>query len=232
MDECLLCRIFKVDVQFEREGGLDGLLGTNSAAASNNEPVEHIYRCMTDLSQDLRNDQSYSIDLPPAFLAEYLYALNTGTSTLCISGGEIVPEENLIRIPDNADISILQERSDRRKLQFVGERSVLAVRVQSNDVGGPYYSANNLAGAIFSLGTEANALSLRTQYHRCSGDQLYMEPAAEGQYPNVINGVLELNLGTYAMNNVNIFQSENEMTARTEEALGIVSLSDEFDHVM
>lgn len=221
---CLYCQIEVIDVQF-----------------TGHEDDDTYFECVTDADEedDGLGDMPYSIDLPNDFLLAHENELLSGTSYICIPGGQAIRSvdgatDSKVVIPDGADIQMVEEWERRgRNLQApgvlsMGPRLTLVVRV-TGGLDQPDQSKERLAGAIFGIGSEPLSNSMRDQYGRCSINQVDFVPASGNSL--ITNGVMDITL-PYSISGKDVSQMEDDFVEATETALGLTSLSSNFGHVL
>jgi hypothetical protein len=219
----LLCQVLVVD-------GLsgDGLLDTES-----DEPEDREFKCKLE-----NHEMTYSLDLPQAFVDEHPHV---GNGHVSIVGARPVWEpddpENVppfIFIPANATISMVYPSDGgRRHLESAqhskthGNKTVLILRVSSPD-GTVELTKEQLSERTFGIGENVAARTVTSQYSDCSYGKLNLVPA---QGNGVVDGVLEMNLASNVVD-VDPEFLEPIVAQQAENALGIQSLDETYDHIM
>ena len=161
--------------------------------------------------------------------------LQTGLASVCVPGGRAIRSQNStipdqIVIPEGADIRLIfggQDPGEGVDLGL-GTRRVLVVRVSGTGES-PVESIERIAGAVFGLGSQPLTNSMRAQFRRCSFSKLDIVPASG--FPELYNGVVDIELD-YSLQGRNIFSVQRDATRAVAIALGVISLGDNFDHVM
>lgn len=177
----------------------------------------------------------YQIELPQDFVDEHVTALQTGQATVCVPGGRAIrfPNSALpdqVIIPEGADLQLFlsgQLPGEGEPLGL-GTRTLLVVRVSGTSQS-PVESIEELAGAVFGLGSQPLINSMRAQFERCSFSQLDLTPASG--FPELYNGVVDLQL-PYNLQGRSVFRVMSDAVESVAETLGIDSLGKSFDHVM
>ena len=204
------------------------------------------YRCLTESSQekDGESEMSYALNLPSFFVNANKNKLNTGTATICITGGSATrsgldnPDPDVVIIPSGATIFFVATRYQRR-LEVAGKRTALVVHVSTISEN-PTYTASELADATF--GVQGQKYSMASQYNSCSAGKVSFIP---GDQPGVSTGVLEIKLSETIVDK-NVFDLENTITIEVKKVLGFAAdqdifgnalfigadLKDIFDHVL
>ena len=217
-EACLYCKIHAVPIDFD---------GSRSDAFQ--------FDCLTEGDEEsVLDDVPYQIDLPQDFLAEHMIALRSGLSTICIRGGRTTrfPNSTIphqVVIPEGADIELLPslDPNEGDGLGF-GNRTVLVVRVSGTSES-PYESVEEVAGAVFGLGSQPLANSMRAQFQRCSFSKIDFAPASG--FDELYNGVVNVQLD-YSLRGRRALQVFGAATEAVGELLNIRTLSRTFDHVI
>jgi hypothetical protein len=173
-------------------------------------------------------DDGYIIELPEAILDTHSKQIEQGELYVKVPGGRLTEDSVISYNPSNIDVIGLPDGLKRRlqTTRKVGKRTILVLRVSAKDAA-PVYSASELYDRTFGY----NDVTLQSQYNKCSGEQLFFEPAPVGT-----NGILEVELGT---RNVADFESSSALSNAAQDiAAEILRLpSDEHissvaDHIM
>ena len=160
----LICRIVAVEVSYDS----DNIFEKESNALG--------YECCP-FEGGIESDKCYEIDIAYALAEQHAKDLTDGNLVISIQGGQVV--EGYISIPENADMEVLTAPdgayNPHRRLSTTGTKTVLVVRVSSNDseVG---FSTDELNDLFFS----DSDVSTRSQMSTCSFGRLLLEPAHGG----------------------------------------------------
>ena len=195
-----------------------------------------MFECLTDANGESGIDEEipYVIDLPRDFVEDNVISLLSGASQVCIPGGRAIrlPNSTLpdqIVIPEGAELRMTLSAPGEPDLQSFGNRSVLVVRVSGTNES-PVETVEQLAGAVFGLGSQALNNSMRAQYGRCSFSRLDFRPASGND--NMYNGVVDIQLG-YSLRGSGASQVVRDAIRSVRGLLGLASpLKANFDHVM
>jgi hypothetical protein len=221
LEDSQLCNIQWIDIQFD-----DG-----------RAPVKEL-KCLVDKDWNGYNngvdDFCYSITLPSTILEANDAAIRSGTFYVAIPNAEIIDDGSsvpYVTVPDPSAVAIVQGvRRERhlvdRELQ-TRYNSVLVVRVStsSGDTCDP--SANQLAGSVLGIGSQAIQHSMKSQYEACSyGQQSFTPVSGNG----VVNGVVDVTIGDNIQGR-DIFSLTNAMNRAARDVVGS-SLSASPKHVM
>ena len=109
-----------------------------------------------------------------------------------------------------------------------GNRTVLVVRV-SGTAEAPAETVERMQGAVFGLGGQPLANSMRAQYGRCSFTKVDFIPASG--FDQFDNGVLNVQLD-YSLKGREALGVLFDATDAVKEILGVESLRESFDHVI
>ena len=174
----------------------------------------------------------FQIDLPQEFVDEHATELQSGLSTVCVRGGTIddatVPGQ--VVIPDGADLELIaggQETDEDEALGF-GNRTVLVVRVLGT-AESPVETVERMQGAVFGLGGQPLANSMRAQFGRCSFSKINFIPASG--FDQFENGVINIQLN-YRLRGRGALGVKESATKAVRELLGVEFLGETFDHVV
>ena len=187
------------------------------------------FDCLTDANGEagIFSEIPYEIDLPRDFVEEHLTLLQNGVSTLCIPGGRALrfPNSTLpdqIVFPRGSEIRLIHNYLG------LGNRSILVVRI-SGTTESPEESVEQLAGAVFGLGSQALENSMRAQYRRCSFSRIDFTPASG--FDGLYHGVVDTQLG-YSLQGVSVNRVVSDAMKSVSGLFGMDSLEENFDHVM
>ena len=216
--DCLNCQIQAVPVDYDGPQSVDDLID---------------FHCLTNANGEvgILADIPYQIDLPEDFVEEHMMELQSGLSTVCIPGGRAIRFPNSaipdqVVIPEGADLRLflgVEEPSERS-----GNRTVLVVRV-SGTTESPEESEERMKGAVFGVGSQQLANSMRAQFRRCSFSKIDFIPASG--FDQFHDGVVSV-LMDYSLQNRDTFQVLNGAMRSVSELLQIDSLRRSFDHVI
>jgi hypothetical protein len=162
--EALLCRIIAIAVSYDNE----------NIFARESTTLE--YECCP-FEGGVESDKCYEIGIADALTEQHAKDLTDGNLVISIRGGQVV--EGYVSIPENAVMEVSSAPhgaySPPRRLSTTGTKTLLVVRVSSNDseVG---FSTAELNDLIFN----DSDISTRSQMRSCSFGQLLLEPAYGG----------------------------------------------------
>lgn len=218
----------------------------NPASGRDDDPT--LFDCLTNANGEVGiwAEIPYQIDLPPDFVEQHIGLLQTGLHSVCVPGGRAVripnsPLPDQIVYPNNANLELIlqaqqppnEEEAEDGGLGF-GNRTVLVVRVSGTNET-PVESIQDLAGAIFGLGSQPLVNHMRAQFNRCSFSKLdfVAAPAAfSGLNESVLdNGVADVQLG-YRLQGSSVFRVLNDASESVATMLGVDSLRQHFRHVV
>ena len=218
-ETCLFCQLQAVPIDFN--SGADGIQ----------------FDCLTDVNGEvgILAEIPYQVEFPPDFVEEYITELQSGLWDVCIPGGRAVrfPNSTLpdqILIPEGADIQLVPGLVDPGQgdgLGF-GNRTVLVVRV-TGTAQSPEESEEQMKGAVFGLGRQPLANSMRAQYRRCSFSKIDFLPATG--FAQFDDGVLNIQMN-YNLRGRTVTRVVNDASTSVADLLGIDSLRSFFDHVV
>ena len=147
---------------------------------------------------------------------------------LSTTSGDSVP---YVTVPDPSAVVIVpMARRERHLVDRELEtryNSVLVVRVSTSDGDRCDPTANQLAGSVFGVGSEALEHSMKSQYEACSNGQQSFTPV-EGD--SVVKGVVEVTIDK-KIQGKDIFSLTNEMNKAARTVVGN-SLNSSPKHIM
>jgi len=238
--------IHTADSQNEKRGPNERIESTNNLvcrvvvvemkqSGENKRPEKSHFRCETRPEQepDGQGGMTYTLELPPQFVAQHPY-LEKGDTFIEILNGMAIREnvvgEPSIIYPLPTSITIFGDHK-RQLLEAAipiaveGTRTVLVVRVTALD-SEVSVSKADISASIFGLGDSVEIVNLRSQYSACSFGKIDMKPA-EGH--GIIDGVGEIFLNRN-ITGLNTLSFENTLAIMTEQKFG--SIEDNFKHVV
>lgn len=198
-----------------------------------------------EISDDSDDDWAgipFEIKLPDEFVSAHFNELHSGTSHICIPGGEAIRSFNgtsrdVIIFPEDSHItvtlggSIDPDEELGLGLGLGSPKRVLVIRVLG-DSGAeePTETQDILAGAVFGIGNQPFTNSMKAQLERCSFGHMEIVPASG--YPQISNGVVEVSLSE-SMKGQNMNSLRSGLLQRaTQDAIGVDSLESVADHLM
>jgi hypothetical protein len=162
-------------------------VATGLGAEEDGDDILVKYQCLFDNHENRRH--KYDIDLPESFLKEHERNIMQNP-VLRIPGGTVT--KHSVHVPENADITIHAETSQRRRLSpKSGTPKTLTVRVIANGNARPQESKSQLRARVFGVGPDAQDNTVFTQYKKCSFGALDIQPATSGN--GVRSGVVDVN---------------------------------------
>jgi len=170
------------------------------------------------------SDYSYPIDLPQDFVDQNKDQLMAGKLFVDIPGAQIV--NGAVVYPFSVKITIApapESFANRRRLaSATGTRSVLVLRISSNDAT-PGYSASQIYNYMFDTSQPDSQPSLKSQYSRLSFGKLNFVPT---QY-----GVMEVPVSMNA-NGASSATIRDAAITYVTSRYGVTSMTDLADHVV
>lgn len=197
-------------------------VSTREAASEPHRQQQH-YEC-SPVENGSVSDYSYTLDLPADFVEENKDQLLAGTLFANIPMGQIV--NGAVVYPFNSAITIgaapesFQNRR-RRLSASSGTRSVLVLRISSNDAS-PDYSAQQYYNYIFSE-TNITQPTLKSQYNLLSFGKLNIVPTKYG--------VMEVKVNMNANGATSMAIRDAAIQAVTSK-YSLSTITDLADHVM
>ena len=141
----------------------------------------------------------------PSWLEDKLYndELNSNNDILGMSEAFISNEG--IYIPANGQTSI-RRKEESRHLAVKRKRSVIAMRVSVTGQAPPSSSSTSeLSNSIF--GTSGDEFNLVSAFAQCSYDKLKFLPGTDYYDPDLIDGVMDVELGPITNNHEDIYKA-------------------------
>ena len=222
-EECLFCLIQAVDVDFD-----DPLLSDDDGFQ-----FECLLRSDGEAS-GISSEIPYQIDLPQEFVNGHMAELEGGLSTVCVRGGTInFPNDTVpgqVIIPEGADLELIPggQDTDEEEGFGIGNRTVLVVRVLGTGES-PVETLEEMQGAVFGLGNQPLANSMKAQFGRCSFSKIDFIPASG--FDQFDDGVLNIQLD-YRLQGRAALGVMVDATDAVKRILGVEVLRGSFDHVI
>jgi hypothetical protein len=177
----------------------------------------------------------YRVELPADFLELYKEEIESGTSSICISDGEVDRDSFKILISEGAELTLVSNR--RRNLNSeeltIGTRSVLAIQLTTSffensiqRTEDPGLDLAQIEGSIFGTGPYAPGHDVVSQYKACSYGKLNLEPATGS---NIVNGVAEVTLSKAVAGGEILGSLQDDILEATEAVVGSI---DQYSHVI
>lgn len=186
---------------------------------------EIAYRCIL-------KDSQLAYDLPDWFVDKHEIDQNDGNIVRIhdtLAPTDVAAEE--LQIPKHAEIEFRGTADKMRRLDnthsYEGERSILVVRVSTNDAEVDL-TGEAIAQRIFGAGSETQTTPSAT-YEDCSFGKMRLNPAIGSSL--IQNGVLELSLDTDIVGKSNRI-IENLAVVATTAHLNLGAMDENFDHVV
>ena len=221
-EQCLFCLIQAVPIDFETPQSSGGFR-FECLQKGNGEDA------------DIFAEIPFQINLPQDFVEEHITHLQSGLSTLCVPGGRPIrfPNSTLpgqVVIPEGADIELIRggQAPGEGGGRGFGNRTVLVVRVSGTSES-PVETLEEMRGAVFGLGRQALANSMKAQYGRCSFSKINFVPALG--FDQFENGALNIQLNYRLQGKEALGVMDDALEAATE-VLGVGSLGGSFEHVI
>lgn len=197
--------------------------------------IEHWYEC------ELHPDDNFgrrghtvplNINFPEIYKDYEAGTFESGLTVLHSDDAVIFNDKIFLR--GMPTFSRKKQSTNQRKLAVVGNRSVLAVRVQAKD-SSTTASAEVLSREIFGIqdsSGQSDSFNLVSAYNQCSHGQLTFSPATYTSKNNLVkNGVYTATLLDENIQGQSDTQVRNKVLNRLEEVFGD-DLNSVFDHVM
>jgi hypothetical protein len=200
-DDAIFCHLF---------------VATGSEAEGYGDETLIKYQCLFNHGASTRR---HEIDLSEAFLKEH-HRIIMHNPVLRIPGGAIT--EHSIHIPENADITIHAETSNRRRLAPKSRTPrALTVRGMANGNTQPQESKAKLQGRVYGVGPDAQANTVFTQFKKCSLGAQDIQNATSGN--GVQDGVVDVTADIDIASCSILGDCQDQIIAATERQLGIRS---------
>ena len=224
-EECLFCLIqaVPIDVDDPSLSDDDGFL----------------FECLLKSDGEasgISSEIPFQIDFPQEFVNDHITELLSGLSTVCVRGGTTnVSNATLpgqVVIPEGAGLQLFpggQDTDEEEGLDLDNQtRTVLVVRVQGTGES-PVETVERMQGAVFGLGGQPLANSMKAQYSRCSFSKIDFIPASG--FDQFDNGVINIQLNS-RLQGRGALGVMDDATDAVKGILGVEFLRGRFDHVI
>jgi hypothetical protein len=204
----LLCRIYKETTIHSNQLGMWD---------------EEYFSC-SPVVNDVESDDSFKISLPPRIKDTHLKDIEAGEFFVSLRRGKI-EDDSVIGFSDDDIVMANITQPKKRKLQQVGRRTILVLRVSVRD-SEPEFTGEEFRERIFGY----DSLTVQSQYNKCSAGKLIFEPAPVG------DGVIDVHLpGSVIADFVSTAALSNAAQLAAAELLNLPPdqhISSLSDHVM